>query len=672
MASTYSTSLRLELMATGDQSGTWGDTTNTNLGTLLEQAITGVLSVSQGDAELTLTSTDGASDQARNAVVNLTGAMTGAQNVIVPDANKLYTIKNSTTGGFSVVVKTASGTGVSVPPGASIDVYCDGTNVVSAANYWSGQIGGQVYLDAGATAGPVHDLFRDSTSPATNDILGQVLFNGRDSAGNKQEYASIDALIASPTSTSEVGALDIYTTIGGTRTRTMSVGPNNPNTPTQFINGYATTTTAAGTTVLTVASAQSQYFTGTSTQTVTLPVVSTLVLGQLFEIANLSTGAVTVNSSGGNLVTTVSAGYSARVQAVLVTGTTAASWNVVTAAVAAATTSAAGIVELAFGGMYNLGLAASVGSSALTIAIKGVDGNDPSASNPVVIPLRNVTAATGTPSYLTLSAATSLVINSTATMAFSNATAGRIWIVLFNDGGTARVGAINCWNGADIYPLGAQGIASSTTVGTGSDNAHVFYTDSGVTSKAYAVLGYAEWSAGLTTAGTWDIVPTRLQLFDADTPLPGQVVQFTRTQTGAVATGSTQIPIDDTIPQSGEGFQVMAAPAITPVSAANVRRTTVVANMGHAVNSAIMVAAAFKDSDAGAFAASLSVDLGTNGNAPAASFDDQRLFGSTSATTIKCRIGSGSVGTTTFNGANSGRLLGGVMASSLQVSEIMA
>ena len=64
MASTYSTSLRLELMATGDQSGTWGDTTNTNLGTLLEQAITGVLSVAQGDATLTLTSTDGASDQA--------------------------------------------------------------------------------------------------------------------------------------------------------------------------------------------------------------------------------------------------------------------------------------------------------------------------------------------------------------------------------------------------------------------------------------------------------------------------------------------------------------------------------------------------------------------------------------------------------------------------------
>jgi hypothetical protein len=246
MASTYSTSLRLELMATGDQSGTWGDTTNTNLGTLLEQAITGVLSVAQGDTTLTLTSTDGASDQARNAVVNLTGAMTSAQNVVVPDANKLYLIKNSTTGGFAVTVKTASGTGVAVLPETSQWVYADGTNVVR------GLVGNGV----------------------------------PDANGN--------------------------------------IAANN------FLSGYATTATAAGTTVLTVASAPLQYFTGTSTQTVTLPVVSTLVLGQSFEIVNLSTGAVTVNSSGGNLVTTVSAGSSARVQTILVTGTTAASWNAVT------------------------------------------------------------------------------------------------------------------------------------------------------------------------------------------------------------------------------------------------------------------------------------------------------------------------------------------------------
>lgn len=227
MASTYSTSLRLELMATGDQSGTWGDTTNTNLGTLLEQAITGVLSVAQGDvANLTLTNLDGASDQARNAVVRVTGALTATRNVVVQTANKLYTIVNATTGGFSIVAKTSAGTGVSIPPGASVDVYSDGTNVVMGQNYWNGQIGGAVYLDAGATVGPVMDLFRDSTSPAASDILGQVIFNGRDSAGNKQEYGSIQAVIADPTSASEDASLDFYAPVAGVRTLISSMGPS--------------------------------------------------------------------------------------------------------------------------------------------------------------------------------------------------------------------------------------------------------------------------------------------------------------------------------------------------------------------------------------------------------------------------------------------------------------
>lgn len=241
MASTYSPSLRLELMATGDQSGTWGDTTNINLGTLLEQAITGYLSVAEGDTTLTLTALDGAVDQSRNAVINLTGAMTSAQNVVVPTVEKVYLIKNSTSGGFSVVVKTAAGSGVTIPPGTSRWVYCDGTNVVDGLT------------------------------------------------GNQAANA--------------------------------------------FVPGYTTTATAAGTTVLTVASTQTQYFTGTTTQTITLPVTSTLVLGQEYEIVNNSTGSLTVNSSGGNLVATVLAGNTVRVQVILTSGTSAASWNSIAASV---------------------------------------------------------------------------------------------------------------------------------------------------------------------------------------------------------------------------------------------------------------------------------------------------------------------------------------------------
>lgn len=131
MASTYSPSLRIELIGTGDQPGLWGDTTNNNLGGLIEQAITGYQSVSMTDTDYTLTSLNGSVDQARNAVIEMTSSvsLTTARNVIIPSAEKVYVVKNSTTGGQAIVVKTASGTGISVPNGESVFVYCNATNV---------------------------------------------------------------------------------------------------------------------------------------------------------------------------------------------------------------------------------------------------------------------------------------------------------------------------------------------------------------------------------------------------------------------------------------------------------------------------------------------------------------------------------------------------------------
>lgn len=94
-----------------------------------------------------------------------------------------------------------------------------------------------------------------------------------------------------------------------------------------MLEGYTTTATAAGTTTLTVASNNMQYFTGVTTQTVQLPVASTLVLGTSYWITNLSTGLVTINSSGGNAILILAAGTSAEVTCILTSGTSAASWN---------------------------------------------------------------------------------------------------------------------------------------------------------------------------------------------------------------------------------------------------------------------------------------------------------------------------------------------------------
>jgi hypothetical protein len=132
MASTYSTSLKLELIGNGDQSGTWGTTTNTNLGTLLEQAITGVQAITMANADVTLTSLNGASDQARNAVLVVGGTNAAIRNVIAPAVNKLYVIRNNTVGGFAIVIKTSASTGVSITNGTTAFVYCDGSEFYAA------------------------------------------------------------------------------------------------------------------------------------------------------------------------------------------------------------------------------------------------------------------------------------------------------------------------------------------------------------------------------------------------------------------------------------------------------------------------------------------------------------------------------------------------------------
>jgi len=128
MSSTYSSTLRIELIGDGDQSGIWGQTTNNNLGALIEQAITGVVTITMVDANYTLTAYNGVVDESRNAVIIATGTNSAQRNIIAPLVEKIYTIKNSTTGGYAIQIIGASGTGVVIPNGVTASVYCDGTN----------------------------------------------------------------------------------------------------------------------------------------------------------------------------------------------------------------------------------------------------------------------------------------------------------------------------------------------------------------------------------------------------------------------------------------------------------------------------------------------------------------------------------------------------------------
>jgi len=129
--STYSTNLAIELIVDGDQAGTWGTTTNTNLGTLIEQAISGYVTQACTGGTDTITIPNGTTGVARNMFLELTG--TGGGTLVVPSNKKLYFIYNNTSS--AITVKVSGQTGVSVPAAAKVSLVCNGTDVVSAINY---------------------------------------------------------------------------------------------------------------------------------------------------------------------------------------------------------------------------------------------------------------------------------------------------------------------------------------------------------------------------------------------------------------------------------------------------------------------------------------------------------------------------------------------------------
>lgn len=143
MASTYS-DLKIELIGTGEQVGTWGATTNTNLGTAIEEAIVGSADVSFSSADVTLTLTNtNASQSARHLRLNLTGTSGGARELILGSGcqiDKPYIINNGLAD--AVTVKNTTGTGVAVPAGKSMWVYNNGVNVVEVQNYTAVSSGG--------------------------------------------------------------------------------------------------------------------------------------------------------------------------------------------------------------------------------------------------------------------------------------------------------------------------------------------------------------------------------------------------------------------------------------------------------------------------------------------------------------------------------------------------
>jgi hypothetical protein len=180
MANSTSANLKLTVQATGENSGTWGQVTNTNL-LILEQAIGGYDALNVTNASRALTFTNGALSNGKNEVIKLTGTLEGNLNVTIPDSvEKTYIVEDGTDhAGYTLTFKTTSGTGVLLCEGHSYTLYSDGTNVVKAGELrkWRAissaetiQAGAQILANTNGGAVTV----TLPASPATGDTVNFV------------------------------------------------------------------------------------------------------------------------------------------------------------------------------------------------------------------------------------------------------------------------------------------------------------------------------------------------------------------------------------------------------------------------------------------------------------------------------------------------------------------
>ena len=200
MASTYSSDLKLELMTTGEKSGTWGTITNTNL-QQLEQAASGYLSLAVGSADVALALSNGAVSNGKNLYFKLTGTLTANRTVTMPDSSeRVFIVEDATarsSSNYTLTVKTVSGTGLALPIGSTTVLYSDGTNITGklqtkgyytpSANYTAVN-GDQVLVD---TSGGGIGTAVTITLPASPAVGNEVHFidSGNNLASNNLTIA---------------------------------------------------------------------------------------------------------------------------------------------------------------------------------------------------------------------------------------------------------------------------------------------------------------------------------------------------------------------------------------------------------------------------------------------------------------------------------------------------
>ena len=242
MAITYVNDLRLSEMGTGDNSGTWGTVTNTNLELIGEALGFGTEAITTNADTHASTIADGSTDPVRAMYVKYTGTLDSACTITIgPNTvNKFYYIENATSGSQNIIISQGSGANVTIPAGDVKAVYLDGAGSGAAVTdaFASLNVGvlstatadnnPQITLVSTATnasQGPVLDLYRNSSSPADNDLGGAIKFNAENDAGEKTQYQIIQAYMPDVSNGSEDGAFQHYVMKDGTSIQRLEHSP---------------------------------------------------------------------------------------------------------------------------------------------------------------------------------------------------------------------------------------------------------------------------------------------------------------------------------------------------------------------------------------------------------------------------------------------------------------
>jgi len=313
-------------------------------------------------------------------------------------------------------------------------------------------------------------------------------------------------------------------------------------------------------------------------------------------------------------------------------------------------------------GFHNLTFTATAASAALTVALKGDDGADPSATNVAKVKFRSTTLTENVPVTRSISAALSVVLNSGATLGFTAAEAGRIYVWAIDNAGTVELALSRT---ADIFP--ESNLVTTVAVDATADSAAAMYSTAQRTDLACRCLGYIDITTG-AVAGEWDNAATKIQLMLPGVKRTGEVVQRKYTKTSVLGSGTTAMPWDDTIPTIVEGVEAITL-AITPTNAINNLKIKSSLMLGCGSEKQIGVAL-FQD----ATSAALAAVTGYTGGAQTAprGLVHSMVAGTTSATTFRIRAGANDTTAIYLNGYPATRLYGGVSSSYMLIQEIEA